>query len=31
MQQDDDTGPEMPLVLEALPATIANDSSKDYP
>ena len=29
--QDDDTGPEMPFVLEAVPATVANDSSKDYP
>jgi hypothetical protein len=29
--QDDDTGPEMPLVLEAVPARVANDSSKDYP
>jgi hypothetical protein len=29
--QDDDTGPETPLVLEALPATVANSSSKDYP
>jgi len=30
-QEDDDTGPEMPLVLEAVPARVANDSSKDYP
>jgi len=30
-RDDDDTGPEMPLVIEALPTTVANESSKDYP
>ncbi|KAH9965885.1 histidine phosphatase superfamily-domain-containing protein [Russula dissimulans] len=30
-QEDDDTGPEMPLVIEAAPATVANESSRDDP
>ncbi|KAI0268211.1 cortical actin cytoskeleton protein asp1 [Gloeopeniophorella convolvens] len=29
--EDDDTGPETPLVIDALSTPVANESSKDYP